>query len=210
MKTTNKLFLAVATFGLCGLASAGTICPGGNTTNFAHDPDPLATGCNTLITINADSTVTVSIPDATPYDGVEDNLVGVRNNSANAITSLNLSGLDIFGLDNDGVCTFTFTAASGVAGSTYCSNSQTAGTDPGDYYGPTSTFVITDANNGVVNFAPGVASGVSAFFSLEEAPNASLQVVATSSPEPASYALVVSGMGALLFYRRRRLAGARS
>ncbi len=41
---------------------AGTICPGSiSPTPFFHDPDSAATGCNTLITINPNLTVTTTV-----------------------------------------------------------------------------------------------------------------------------------------------------
>jgi hypothetical protein len=204
MKIIKGLCLLAAAVSLTVLtASAGTICPGGNTTNFFHDPDPTLTGCNSLITIDANNTVTITVPDASPYDGSEDTLVGVLNNSATAVSSINLSGLDIFGLDGDGVCTFTFAAANGVAGDGYCAGKTL---DPADYFGPTSTFTITDASTGIVNFGPAVAGGGgNSFFSLEEPPTASLTAtVGGGTPEPASAALIVSGIGSLWLYRRRR------
>src|SRR5580692_9608013 len=119
--------LSLTLFG-SALGFAGTICPAGNgATPFVHNPDNAATGCNTLITIAANGTVTVTIPDTTPYDGSDDTLIGVLNNSPSAVGSLALTGSGIFGFDGDGICTFTF------VGSSYCTSSQTSGTDPGDY-----------------------------------------------------------------------------
>lgn len=205
MNIIKQLSMTVVTLGLAAMTSfGGTICPGGNTTNFAHNPDPAATGCNTLITINANNTVTVTVPDSAPYDGVEDTLVGVVNNSSMTINTLLLSGNDIFGLDGDGVCVFTFAAANGVSGSNYCSNSQVNGTDPQDYYGPTTTFTIINVNSGNVNFTGGLAAGGKTFFSLEEPPTAQLQVVVGGAPEPATCAMLLGGLGSLWLYRRRR------
>jgi hypothetical protein len=132
----------------------------------------------------------------------------VVNNSSAAVGSLNLTGGDIFGFDGDGVCTYTFAAANGVAGSSYCTTSQTEGFDPGDYQGPTSTFTITDSNGGSVQFSPGVAAGGDTFFSLEESPNASIVVTVGGAPEPASFALFIGGIGLLAIHRylRRSLA----
>jgi hypothetical protein len=204
---------------VCAMAaSAGNICPGGNSTNFVtlspsisgstgHDPDPANTGCNTLITINSNLTVTVTIPDGIPYDGVEDNLVGVLNNSSILIGSLLLSGTDIFGLDGDGICRYTWAAANGVSSSSYCSSlaGATAGTDPQDYFGPTvSQYQITNVNSGAVFFSPVIAPGGRTFFSLEEPPNASLQVTPTPGvPEPGPMTLVFAGAGSLWIARRR-------
>jgi PEP-CTERM motif len=203
------------------VATAGTICPGGNSTNFVtlspsisgatgHDPDPTGTGCNTLITINANLTATVTIPDSIPYEGVEDNLVGVLNNSSIVITSLTLTGTDIFGLDGDGICLFTWAAAAGVPSSSYCSSlpGATTGTDPRDYFGPTtSSFAITNANSGTVFFGAGIAAGSRTYFSLEQPPNAALQVIpGTGVPEPGTLALACTGFAGFWLYRRRRSA----
>jgi len=202
---TKLILVAIAFLTTVPAATAGTICPGGNTTNFVSDPDPAGTGCNTLITINADNTVSITIPDDFAYDGSDDNLVGVLNNSATAVTALFLTGSDIFGLDGDGVCRFTFSAANGVADSSYCNDSQTGGTDPQDYYGPTTTFDIVDFDSGTVNLDPGIAGGGGrTFFSLEESPSALLTVTIATVPEPASFVLVVSGLLALALYHRTR------
>jgi hypothetical protein len=132
-------------------------------------------------------------------------LVGVVNNSASTVSSLALTGSDIFGFDGDGICTFTF------VGSGYCTASQTAGTDPGDYQGPTSTFAITNANSGTVNFSPAIAaSGGTSYFSLEGAPTASLGVVVgtgggtTSTPAPSSITLLGVGFAVILLIQARR------
>ncbi len=200
----NKLLLTLS-FGVLGAAAswAGTICPGGIPTKpFPHSPDAAATGCNVLITISQTGSVvsaTTTVKDASPYDGSEDTLVGVLNNSSITVSSLTLTGTNIFGLDGDGICTFTFT------GSSYCSTSQKAGTDPQSYYGPTSTFSITNTSSGTVNFStPIAAGGGSTYFSLEEPPTASLQVVVGGVPEPGTLALMGGGFSLLLVGLLRR------
>jgi len=202
------LAAAFAAFTAASL-SAGSICPGGTgSTPFTHSPDAAATGCNTVITIGVSGSSTITIPDSSPYDGSEDNLVGVVNNSSLVINSLTLGGGNIFGFDADGICTFTFT------GSSYCSSSQKGGTDPQDYQGPTSTFTVTNSGSGTVNFSPGVAAhGGTAYFSLEEAPSTSLTVTGvggspgpgSSVPEPSTILLVAGGLG-LAALRRKRVA----
>lgn len=199
------ILLPAALFITAITAAAGNICPGGNSTDFVHDPDPAGSGCNTLITINLNNTVTVTVPDSAPYDGSEDNLVGILNNSVNPLTSLALTGSDIFGLDGDGICRFNFAAANGVSGSSYCTASQTGGTDPQDYYGPTSIFRTTNADSGTVSFSPGVAGGGGkTFFSLEESPSASLGVIVGTAPEPASFGLFAAAFFALVLCHRIR------
>ena len=199
----GSLALSIAPF----LATAGTICPGAGGTGPAafNFPDNSGTGCNTVITISATNAVSVAVTDPTPYDGSEDTLVGVKNNSSSTITQLTLSGSDIFGFDGDGICAF------GFAGNSYCSSSAMGGTDPQDYQGPTSTFTITNNNNGAVNFAPGIAPGGITYFSLEEPPSASLSGTVTgtgggSTPEPATVALMLGGLSFVAFRVRRKRA----
>lgn len=106
--------------------------------------------CSVLITINPNGSLKFQVdPAVPPYDGIEDELVGVVNNSGASVYGIALSGPDIFGFDGDG-------AGSG-----------------GNYNGPDNSFTITDANHGVVNFtgANGLAAGGFSWFSLEGAPS---------------------------------------
>lgn len=48
-------------------------------------------GCNTIITFNADGSVTTTVPNPNPFDGGDDTLVGVVNNSSNPISSFSLT-----------------------------------------------------------------------------------------------------------------------
>jgi len=203
------LSLTLTAIGSCA-AWAGTVCPGPSGANpFPHVPDPSGTGCNVLITINANQTVTVSVPDSTPYELSEDVLVGVKNNSSVSITSLGLTGSGVFGLEGDGICIYTF------VGSSYCSaNGASGGTDPYDYYGPTSTFAITNANTGTVNFNPGIAPGGVSYFSLEGQPDVTLNVIIsgtgpggttpgpTGAPTLSAWATALLGLG-LMGYAMR-------
>jgi hypothetical protein len=183
-----RTLLLALTLSVCGsfAAMAGTICPAGNGANpFPHSPDNAATGCNVIITINANGSVTVTEPDATAYETSEDVLVGVVNNTGAPLSSLTITGgagNDIFGFDGDGICVYTF------VGSSYCTTAQMNGTDPGDYQGPTSTFsmISADHNTGTVNFStPISAGGGTTYFSLEGAPTSALTVVVgTSSTDP--------------------------
>lgn len=174
---------------------AGTVCPAGNgPLPFPHNPDNGSTGCNVVVTINANGSVSVSLKDATPYEESEDILVGVVNNSGSAVTSLNFSGTGIFGFEGDGICTFTF------VGSGYCSLSQIAGTDPQDYQGPTSTFsnIAGGGNSGTVNFSPGIAAnGGTTYFSLEGLPSSALSASVGSTGTPSVPALSPWAMVAL-------------
>jgi hypothetical protein len=169
LKTT---FLSLALMALGTCAWAGSICPAaGGSNTFPHAPDAAATGCNVVITINADRTTTVTITDSTPYELSEDVIIGVKNNSSSSVPNIGLTGTTgIFGLEGDGMCIYTF------VGSGYCLVPPYT-SDPGDYYGPNTTYTITNANTGTVNFTTPIAAGGTAFFSLEGVPSANLQVV---------------------------------
>ena len=174
----KRTMLAVCVFLIGSYAAwAGTVCPAAGGSNpFPHPPDPTGTGCNVLITINANGTATVTVPDATPYENSEDVLVGVKNNSTGNVSSVALTGTDIFGFDGDGICVYTF------VGSSYCNASQTQGTDPGDYQGPNTIFTVTNANSGTVNFSPTIAVGGTSYFSLEGVPTNSIAAVPVIGP----------------------------
>ena len=132
-----------------------------------------ATGCNWIITINGDGSVGVQqVLGVRSYDGSEDVLVGVVNDSNALVSSVTLTGTDAFGFDGDGICTYSFT------GDSYCSTGQSSGQDNSvgaSYDGPINTFTIADVNDGTVNFTTPLVPGPlgATYFSLEEAPNVS-------------------------------------
>ena len=118
------------------------------------------TGCGVLITLNANGTATFQTdPNQGPFDGSDDTLVGVVNNTGVPIPSINLSSnKGIFAFDGDGICSFApFT------GSNYCSSLP-----DGAYNGPTSTFsnISGDYTSGTVKF-DALPTGSSTYFSLE-------------------------------------------
>jgi hypothetical protein len=193
--------LSLLVFGAAA-AVAGTVCPASPGTGvagpngaFAHSPDAAATGCNVVITINANGSISTTVPDSQPYDGSEDTLVGVVNNSASPVGSLNISGSGIFDLDGDGHCTYTFT------GNSYCAGAAASGTDPQDYYGPNTTFanIAASTDSGTVAFNPPVgAGGGTSYFSLENPPTASLTVTVGPTLTPAPGTFVLLGIGIAL------------
>jgi hypothetical protein len=93
------------------------------------------TGCEFLITLPASGPATITQDmNQGPYDGQDDTLVGIVNDTGVPIPSVNLSSSnDIFAFDGDGICSHSFTP---FTGSSYCTGSNvTTG-----YEGPTSSF----------------------------------------------------------------------
>lgn len=130
-----------------GGAARAVVCPA-----IGADSD-----CGAIITIT-DSGSSISFTGQGPYDGIEDTLVGVVNNSNQPIYAMGLkSPSGIFGFDGDGISSY------GAPG-----NSQ----DSTGYGGPNAYFTNIDAGarSGVVNFVnPLPAKGGNTYFSLEEA-----------------------------------------
>ncbi len=164
------------------------------------------TGCEFLITIGSNSQAPIAAdpnaPNNGPYDGSDDVLVGIQNNSTSTVFSVPLTGsgsTPLFQFENDGPCT----QSPGPPASSCAS-------DPSGYAGPGITYsgISASQQSGTVNIAAGVAPGGTAWFGLEGAPTASQ--IATGSPvvtagpspsgvpEPSSLALMGGGMGALL------------
>src|SRR5438309_3198722 len=155
----------------CAIITGGTAGQGmGVSPTYLANQDGRANeGCTILITLNADGSIVTTFPNPSPsYDnGLDDNLIGVVNNTAQTITALQLSSatVPIFGLEDDGVC-------GGPPGWTFSPlgpNPNCAiATDP-HHYGPAGiNYTIFNANSGIVNFGNGgIAPGSNSFFSLE-------------------------------------------
>lgn len=136
--------------------------------------------CAILLVINADGSITVlGDPSQGTYDGIDDTLIGVQNNSAVSIPSLTLNGTNPnqpppFGFDGDGEATFT--------GTWY---------GPTGYEGPGTSFsnISADQLTGEVDFTGGLAAGASAWFTLEGAVSANdLVIVPPNTPPDCSAA----------------------
>jgi hypothetical protein len=147
----SHAWLAVAALSCCFLLSsrtAGAQCPA-----FGAD-----TTCGTIITINTGSGAVITQTGQGPYDGFDDTMVGVVNNSNVPITSLIISSsLGIFGFDGDGIDTY------GAPGN---------GMDSTGYGGPNTYFTNINGSqtSGTVNFiTPLAPKGGSTYFSLENA-----------------------------------------
>ncbi len=116
-----------------------------------------ATGCDSIITVT-DTGVSVTLTGQGPYDGDDDTIVGVKNNSKLPITTLGLkSDLDIFAFDGDGLTSY------GINGNSH---------DDTGYGGPNAFFsdISSDSTSGIVHFiVPIPPNGGTGFFALENA-----------------------------------------
>ncbi len=142
------------------------------------------TSCSLLIDATGAGTSVLSDPNATTaadptpgtYDGDDDTLIGVINNTSAPISSIPLSSTTepIMAFDGDGICENP-NDTSGLPGlpASDCANVNTV--DTTGYGGPNSYFtgISLDYTSGVVNFIKPLAPGASTYFSLEEALSAS-------------------------------------
>jgi lysophospholipase L1-like esterase len=142
------------------------------------------TGCALLIDITNNGTQVIGDPTQGPYDGSDDTLVGVLNQSSKAVNDVPLSSSteNIFGFDGDEICAGDYgTWGSAAASSTVSSDTGSAGCpydgDTTTAAGPDTSFsnISADQMSGDVNFVTPLAPGQSTYFSLEEA-------LATSPP----------------------------
>jgi len=163
-----------------------------STPTYTADASGGAT-CNVLITFNANGSITTTNPNAAvSYDGgLDDNLVGIVNNTGSAISSVHLSSAvdDIFGFDEDGICTvygggnYSFSSG-GTGGSGACSGASQGSSEGYAPAGVTFSGINGADTAGTVNFAGGIgANGGTAFFSLEGPVDLNLQVN-SAVPEP--------------------------
>jgi hypothetical protein len=87
--------LALVCISPAGASAAFTQCP-------AVDKD---TSCQFLFTVTDTETTVASDPTQGPYEGIEDALIGVQNNSSKPISSLPISAeAPLFGFEHDGIC----------------------------------------------------------------------------------------------------------
>jgi hypothetical protein len=152
----------------------------------------LDTGCAVLITINPGGSITSTAdPSQGPYDGSDDTLVGVQNNSSSTLTQLDLASATqpIFGFEGDGLCTATAAPAGCPFG-------------PTGYEGPGTSFtnISADTRAGAVVFgsgtcATGIPAGGSAYFSLEDDVDVSSLTAADAKAFGQASALTNPGVG---------------
>jgi len=132
------------------------------------------TSCEILIYITSSGATVQYDSSQGPYDGEDDTLIGVLNDDASPVSSLELnsvaSGLDIFGFDGDGVCSNPNPTSGLSLSATVAAECAQNTVDTTTYGGPDSYFtnISSDQESGDVNFiAPIAGSGGSTFFSLE-------------------------------------------
>jgi uncharacterized repeat protein (TIGR01451 family)/fimbrial isopeptide formation D2 family protein len=185
----------------CEILTGGTAGQGrGVSPTYLANQDGRANeGCTILITLNAKGSIVTTNPNPAPsYDnGLDDNLIGVVNNTAQTITALQLTSatVPIFGLEDDGIC-------AGPPGWTFSPlgpNPNCAiATDP-NRYGPAGiNYTIFNANSGIVNFGNGgIPPNGSAFFSLEGGNLTKIVVVVVPGLAITKQVSVVGGGAAL-------------
>jgi hypothetical protein len=194
--------LAMLVTGTGALWAAGTPCPAvGSDTN----------GCEFIITVTSVNsagaavafTVAVNAPDQGAYDGSDDTLVGIINNSGSVLKSITLPNTaGQFSFDGDGACSGAYTPGptaaqclGGVFGAGVTGNN--------DYLSVNATsFSNITGSTGQVNFN-NLANGATSWFDLEGVLTAT-QIGPSSTPAPNTLVLMLIGLAALTaFYLAR-------
>ena len=198
----------------CGGALALAVTPAGATTPTAPFTQCPPTGddtmgCGILIVLSDSGAQVLTDPSQGPYDGDDDTLIGVLNNTTSTtvtsvpLTSVPVSGMSpVFAFDGDGICDNP-NSTSGLAGADCTGNTMDHsvcinGPSTGPCYGgPDSYFTNVNGaeTSGTVNFITPLAPGQSTFFSLEGAINGSdINIVSgTASPISAVEGISFSG-----------------
>jgi hypothetical protein len=171
--------IAIAAF--ASLAFAGSASASPPAPPFMQCPAVgFDTGCAVLIVVNAHGGLESYVdPNQTFYDGAEDELVGVQNQSSSTVLSIVLNGNDLFGFDLDGLCS----GKNESSKQGFQPPPAECPFGPTGYEGPNTSFSQyiepdpeRNANEGTVNFLNGaIAPGQSAYFSLESRPQVSCE-----------------------------------
>ena len=159
----GSLFLAVLALLLSGSFTKASANATNNTAPpfLQAPPVGLDTSAGFLLVIQSGGSLRFkSDPTQGPFDGSEDTLVAVQNNSAKSISAIPLNGFQtIFGFEGDGLCANSITPH--PAGCPF---------GPTGYEGPGTSFsnLSSDRRSGIVHFNPPIPPKGSAYFSLED------------------------------------------
>jgi hypothetical protein len=101
--------------GACAALAILCISPAGASAAFTQCPAiDLNSGCQFLVNVTDAETTIESDPSLGPYEGADDALIGIVNNSSKPITSIKLAAEnELFGFEGDGICTITEKPAPG-------------------------------------------------------------------------------------------------
>jgi len=155
-----------ASCGLATIPAAMASAASAPATPFTQCPAiGAAPSCEILLVVNADNTVSVyGDKSVGPFDGSDDTLVGIVNDSTAAVKAVTVSGpgSGLSGFDSDGICGGAYGSWTGSSGCPYGSTG---------YEGPGTSFVTSPSlpDSAEVDFGAGLAPGKSAYFSLEGA-----------------------------------------
>lgn len=179
-----------------GTASATRALALGDADPFSQCP-PVGSdsGCAQLIVAKPNGTTTVDTDSSQgPYDGSDDTLIGVQNDSGRSLSKISLAsagGGDIFGFDGDGICyPSSWPAARTLNTPPGCpSPALGIGFGPTGYEGPGNHFsdISSNLQTGTVTFSPALRFGGSAYFALEEALTAGQLRAAQGGPVPGPF-----------------------
>lgn len=164
------LAAAASALAVGGVMAVAPAIPAGATTTpatpYAECPAiGSSPSCEILLVVNANNTVSVLGDSAVgTFDGSDDTLVGIINNSTAAVKAVTVTGpgSDLSGFDQDGICSGNYGTWTGSTGCPY---------GPTGYEGPGTSFVTDRSlpDSAEVDFAGGLAPGKTAYFSLEGA-----------------------------------------
>jgi hypothetical protein len=168
MKIQPKLMLAPLVLGAALALSVSSVSAAGYS---QAPPTGNDTGAEFLITWDGTNFSISAASGEGPFDGIEDTLFGIQNNSNAPLMSINLTGSNIFGFDGDGINVYNGTGgppgSPGPTGYEGWTSLTSAWNNMGGQ--EATSFTVVDSDHGTVNFGVnGIAPGGSAYFALEE------------------------------------------